>query len=96
MNISREHSQTRKTQILKVISGAALLVVAGTLAVLNYKQPKLTENVSLADFTPQVPYGQAVFWTDPGYKGNKLDMQVDGFNEARLWEMGWNDEVSSF
>eukprot|EP00347_Sterkiella_histriomuscorum_P016467 403353067 len=87
----------RKTQILKYISGAALLVVAGTLAVVNYKQDLFVESqVQFADFNPQVPAGHAVFWWDAGFKGRTFEMQLGGMQEAQLYNMGWNDKLSSF
>eukprot|EP00347_Sterkiella_histriomuscorum_P002187 403369131 len=87
----------RQSKIIKYIFGAALLVMAGTLAVICFKQELSVESqTQFADLNPQVPYGHAVFWWDNGYSGNSFEMQLGGMQEAQLFNMGWNDVLSSF
>ena len=50
----------------------------------------------MADFSAMIPAGKAQFFSDDGFRGNMLEMDVYTFNEARLTEMsGWNDVISS-
>ena len=50
----------------------------------------------MADFSAVIPAGKAQFFSDPGFRGNMLEMDVNTFNEARLPGMpGWDNVITS-
>lgn len=85
---------------VKVISGAALLLLVGTIAVF-YSADKNAAQVqedstSLGDFNKKLYPGYATFYSDFGFSGDQLKMDMYTYNYANLPAIGWNDKISSF